>query len=29
MINDVSNSVLEHEEPYSGGSGVMQSTVEI
>lgn len=29
VINDVSNSVLEHEEPDSGGSGVMQSTVEI
>lgn len=29
MINDVSNGVLEHEERYSGGSGIMQSPVEI
>lgn len=29
MISDVSNSVLEHEGPDSGESGVMQSTAEI
>ena len=27
VVNDISNGVLEHQEPDSGGSGVVQSTV--